>query len=127
MIPSFTKRPTKPQEIGGGDGDAARGRGGGSGRGGSSGRGRGSGPGRPRGRGRGVGQLPIKVLTPGSYLSQVCKYVIVIVYLFSPCHRLLDTSLVRYKFSRWSYFLLFYNFCIGYLYRMIKINRKENN
>jgi hypothetical protein len=33
----------------------------------------------------------------------------------------------RWYGARWSYFLLFYNFCIGYLYRMIKMNRKENN
>jgi hypothetical protein len=81
VIPSFTKRPApkKPEEISGGDGDLAVGRGGGRGRGGGTGRGggRGGGPGRPRGRGRGRGSvvpLPAKVLTPGSYFSQVCKY-----------------------------------------------------
>ena len=70
VIPSFTKRPKKPEEIGGGDGARGRGRGRGSGRGG--------GPGRPRGRsGRGWArqvQPPTKVLTPGSYFAQVCIY-----------------------------------------------------
>jgi hypothetical protein len=89
VIPSFTKRPKKPEEIGGGNG--ARGRGGGSGRGRGSGRGGGSGggggPGRPRGRsGRGRArqvQPPTKVLTPGSYLAQVCKYLCFCIFLLT--------------------------------------------